>query len=408
MNVTYIEKSILVLFFISPFLVVFNHIFNPIPFSLIKELIQLQLIFILLSKVIDAKLERFELYCFIFLVYMLFHIVTVNDFYAWIDGVRYQLGYITIGLLLIINRQHYPKMLPKLISVLFYVSCPVILIATIEFFDSKIIELLYGESKSLLNNTELALGERLISTLVNPINLGIFLTLGFVSAYFMLKEKRINFAIFFIYFLFVLFVVFFTFSRIAFLAILLVSFYFLFSGGSYIKKILLCIAFFIVVYAITFYFDNLLFLNNFNLELMQERFFNISNSNTYVENSRVQNWKVALQNIDTILLSLWGLGVGFINPTVEVGGIVVENMFISILIEFGIIGLLFYILYFIFLVIASFRLKGNERYFAVGFLIVYAVCGMGNDLNRNFPFVFYFWIFSAAIVLTYKKEKCSG
>ncbi|MEO3682796.1 hypothetical protein ABHN84_10915 [Shewanella vesiculosa] len=402
MNVIKIERPIYLLFAISPFLIVLNYFFNPIPVSLIKEIIQLQVIFVLLLKLFKCKFNNFETFYLLFLLYFLLHIITLNNIELWLDGIRYQLGYMIIGILLIVNRTINVE-LAKLISILFYASLPVLFIAVFEFFDSSIIDILYGQSKYMLNHTELALGERLISTFGNPINLGVFLTIGFVSAVFMYKEKKLNLPFFSVYVVASFFVVLFTFSRIALISFLLVSLYLIFVGGSYIKKFILLIACVTLFYSVSLNFENLSYLKDFNIELMLGRFFDISNSSTYVENARVQNWIIALKNIDSIIFTVWGLGVGFINPNAESGGFIVENLFISILIEFGMVGLLLYFIHILYLLRASFKLKDNEQIFCVSFLMVFLISGLGNDLNRNFPFVFYFWIISAAIILKYRK-----
>lgn len=373
------------------------------PVSLLKELIQIQVIVMLLFKLMKSKLDSLDVFFLIFLIYFLFHLVTLTDAKLWVDGVRYQLGYITIGILLIINRVYIIK-LDKVAYYIFIMAVPVVVIAIVEFFDSGIIEVIYGQSKSLLNHTELALGERLISTFGNPINLGVFLTISYVSAFYMYKERKINVFVFSLFSISVCFVIFFTFSRIAIISFFIVSCYFFLIGSSMFKKVALSLFVFLFLYFFSFEYTMISYLNDFNTDLMFERFLNISNSDTYVENARVRNWSVALQNIDTLLFSIWGLGVGFINPTVEEGGIIVENMFISVLIEYGAVGLLFYIFYFIYLIKIGSKLKGGDKYFSIGFLIVFLICGMGNDLNRNFPFVFYFWTISAAIILKYKKE----
>ncbi|KPH95215.1 hypothetical protein AMS58_07610 [Pseudoalteromonas porphyrae] len=380
---------------------------SPIPVSLLKELIQLLVIVALVFQLPKSKLNNLDVYFLLFLTYFLFHIVTLNDIGLWVDGIRYQLGYMIIGVLIVVNRAYMVR-LDKIAAIIFFISIPVVLIAIVEFFDSGVIEALYGESKYMLNHTELALGERLISTFVNPINLGVFLTVSYASAFYMYKESKVNVLVFSLFSAALFFVITFTFSRIAIISFCIMSIYFFLISGSNIKRVILLLFLLTLIYSLSFDVFSLSILSEFNVDLILERLTNISSADTYTENARVKNWGVALQNIDSVLFSLWGLGVGFINPTVERGGIVVENMFISILIEFGIIGLLLYLSYFFYLVKASLNLNGNEKYFACGFLIVFLVCGMGNDLNRNFPFVFYFWIISASIILTYKKEKCSG
>ncbi|WP_251767490.1 hypothetical protein, partial [Shewanella indica] len=128
-----------------------------------------------------------------------------------------------------------------------------------------------------------------------------------------------------------------------------------------------------------------------------ERTMQVISLDTYVQNSRVDNWLSGMGNLDNILYVLWGLGLGVARPSGD-DAIVVENAFISIFINFGLIGFIIYLYFFVMGFYNAFYVlkKHREHRYSFLFLSVFSVLfvmSTGNDINRNYPFSFIFWVF---------------
>ncbi|WP_193264248.1 O-antigen ligase family protein [Vibrio navarrensis] len=128
-----------------------------------------------------------------------------------------------------------------------------------------------------------------------------------------------------------------------------------------------------------------------------ERTTQVISLDTYVQNSRVDNWLSGMGNLDNILYVLWGLGLGVARPSGD-DAIVVENAFISIFINFGLIGFIIYLYFFVMGFYNAFYVlkKHREHRYSFLFLSVFSVLfvmSTGNDINRNYPFSFIFWVF---------------
>ncbi|EJL6364836.1 O-antigen ligase family protein [Vibrio cholerae] len=271
----------------------------------------------------------------------------------------------------------------------------------IELFDPKIISILYGVDKSSMSNVTLAIGDRLISTLGNPINLGIYMCFFICSSYFLAKKADVFYywIIFWILFGLTSLVIFFTLSRLAFLTLIILFLYIGIDGWRSRNKTTLSVISILVLLI----FPKLLSVLLSNSDIFS-RFYDMLELTTFSENSRISNWEVALKNLDSFIKMIWGLGIGASNPTSGSGGILVENSLLTILIEFGLIGLTMYIS-----IVFSMYFRANDSHFFEKeysvffnmFLITFFVMSIGNDVNRNFPFVFYFW---SVVFLIFKKE----
>ncbi|BCV44455.1 hypothetical protein TUM17379_14730 [Shewanella algae] len=75
----------------------------------------------------------------------------------------------------------YGKGFYLIVKVMFYSGCLVTLIAVYEYFDPTIIEFMYGVPQTDIPNIKLPIGYRLISTMLNPINLGAYLCFFYIS-----------------------------------------------------------------------------------------------------------------------------------------------------------------------------------------------------------------------------------
>ncbi|MDV2343567.1 O-antigen ligase family protein [Vibrio cholerae] len=337
-----------------------------------------------------------------FSLYCLFHFIGWRDIGLIFDGFRFQVIYmISCSLLLISSISCRNNDVDVFIKSLFYSGFPVLSIGLIELFDPKIISILYGVDKSSMSNVTLAIGDRLISTLGNPINLGIYMCFFICSSYFLAKKADVFYywIIFWILFGLTSLVMFFTLSRLAFLTLIILFLYIGIDGWRSRNKTTLSVISILVLLI----FPKLLSVLLSNSDIFS-RFYDMLELTTFSENSRISNWKVALKNLDSFIKMIWGLGIGASNPTSGSGGILVENSLLTILIEFGLIGLTMYIS-----IVFSMYFRANDSHFFEKeysvffnmFLITFFVMSIGNDVNRNFPFVFYFW---SVVFLIFKKE----
>ncbi|MGU3144750.1 O-antigen ligase family protein [Vibrio cholerae] len=370
-----------------------------------KEIIQISLtliVFYYLIEKIRLKISWPITLVACFSLYCLFHFIGWRDIGLIFDGFRFQVIYmISCSLLLISSISCRNNDVDVFIKSLFYSGLPVLSIGLIELFDPKIISILYGVDKSSMSNVTLAIGDRLISTLGNPINLGIYMCFFICSSYFLAKKTDVFYywVIFWILFGLSSLVIFFTLSRLAFLTLIILFLYIGIDGWRSRNKTTLIVISILVLLI----FPKLLSVLLSNSDIFS-RFYDMLELTTFSENSRISNWEVALKNLDSFIKMIWGLGVGASNPTSGSGGILVENSLLTILIEFGLIGLTIYIS-----IVFSMYFRANDSHFFEKeysvffnmFLITFFVMSIGNDVNRNFPFVFYFW---SVVFLIFKKE----
>ncbi|EGR0628375.1 O-antigen ligase family protein [Vibrio cholerae] len=370
-----------------------------------KEIIQISLtliVFYYLIEKIRLKISWPITLVACFSLYCLFHFIGWRDIGLIFDGFRFQVIYmISCSLLLISSISCRNNDVDVFIKSLFYSGFPVLSIGLIELFDPKIISILYGVDKSSMSNVTLAIGDRLISTLGNPINLGIYMCFFICSSYFLAKKADVFYywIIFWILFGLTSLVIFFTLSRLAFLTLIILFLYIGIDGWRSRNKTTLSVISILVLLI----FPKLLSVLLSNSDIFS-RFYDMLELTTFSENSRISNWEVALKNLDSFIKMIWGLGIGASNPTSGSGGILVENSLLTILIEFGLIGLTMYIS-----IVFSMYFRANDSHFFEKeysvffnmFLITFFVMSIGNDVNRNFPFVFYFW---SVVFLIFKKE----
>ncbi|MBO2594664.1 O-antigen ligase family protein [Shewanella algae] len=372
------------------------------PLGVIKDIINLFVllisIYLLLSKN-NRYSKKIISFFLIFLFYFLFHLVSYTSIENIIDGGRFHLIYIVSYVLIALRLDLvYGKGFYLIVKVMFYSGCLVTLIAVYEYFDPTIIEFMYGVPQTDIPNIKLPIGYRLISTMLNPINLGAYLCFFISVGYLLYIKAMINRFFFYFAICTALVVIFFTLSRLAFLtAIVLLSVIFILEFRRSFKFRLcaiptICLAGFFLIPLIYSSFDDLRIL---------ERMLSSFDSNTLSENSRMENWSLALSNLDDILKIIWGLGIGVVRAGGDEDTLLAENTFVGIFIEFGLLGMALYLFFIFLLVMYNIKLKriDLELYqFNMLFFFSFFALSLGNDMYTNYPFVLYFWFFSSYLV----------
>ncbi|WP_447888387.1 O-antigen ligase family protein [Serratia fonticola] len=398
--------SIFAIFLLSPFL---GMLVSRIPINIggvsitgaIKELLQAITIFSLIFLVM-AQGRIFKSYIativFVFLLVMFFTILRTDNLSLYFEAFRLQFGYIIIFILLLITRCNIVgiNLLLKVISIQLFI---VLLVGFLEYINPAIITLLYGIPKAEMSNVTLAIGDRLISTMENPINLGAFLCIGIVAYYSFIKNNRFFHFYFWPVWGLCLLEVGFTFSRTAVIAYVFIS---LIIAMDRVKNRDVSI-FFIMLLPVLGWG-----LFGFNLEIdisaIVDRLSILLSGDAISGNQRVYNWNTAFSYFKSVDDYLFGLGLGMSNPTFDKGGLIIENSFLTYFIDGGIIGLT---VYFIINIIFLFKIitnKTENRLFFFGFYLVFFIFSLANDFNRNFPFVFYYWMLFYIVCFEMKKN----
>lgn len=365
---------------ISPFLSLINIKLNGA--SALKEAYQLTVLLALFLSIALSRLLVVDLRVLVaFLLVITFFIsgMNVSDSSLFFDGLRFQVGYLAIFVLVLASSHMFDiSRIRKLITSTYFI---VVVIGLLEFFDDNIIKLLYGVDKEFLSNTRLAVGFRLISVFGNPINYSIFLCLGFTCFVFEFKNNRKLKAVMSIL---TLFLVSMTFSRSGLLVFVLLLI--VLNVSNFKRGILFfCVAATLSSFVLMFFESDDKVVGGFT-----ERNSTLLELSTFVENDRVLNWKKAFESNGWKEFVI-GNGLGTSNPDRNAGGVLIENSFLSILFDVGVLGLTCYAILFSLGVYYAFK-SGHRRFYILIFL-TYFMFGLGNDIHRNFPFVFYFWLF---------------
>ncbi len=385
--------SLYLLFLIAPFL---SPITERYPLGGVKDVLQILIIFSLLFFIRRKVLvsSYFIILLLLFVLYMFSHVPSYAGGLLILDGVRHQLGYILIFSLLCVSKSFFTE---KMLNTIFYIilsqSVVISMVALTEFYDDSIISFLYGIPKYQMNHVDLAAGQRVISTLGNPINLSGYMVFSYLIAFYLYTNDKVGSISFYILTATFLLVTFLTLSRlglIAFLSVLLLSNMFFLRARNAI--LLFSLIFISILYLI---FDGGFLLRNFDVELLFSRFFNLLDSGTYLENARIRNWFYAFQLIETPFDFFWGKGLGVSNSDINKGGVLIENSFITYIVEVGLIGLLFLALLIFYTISKIWQTNSIKSFgnFLLLYIIFFIVMSLGNDFVKNFPFVFYFWVF---------------
>jgi O-antigen ligase len=254
---------------------------------------------------------------------------------------------------------------------------------------------------------------RIASTLGNPINLGVFLDLGILSSIYFIetsnkKTVKLLCSLFIPLFIFVILL---TLSRTAFgSSLLILSFYSIYkiytTKSSFKKTIFLSL----IVLSIIFFM--IIIYNAKEGALILLRIFQSVDTSYIGQDPRLEKWDTIMDQLsENIFFLLFGMGLGNSGTSGLSGNyIIIENAYLSILYELGLVGLfLFIAIIFIFLTNAFIIYKKiidpNIKSFALVsllYLFAYLFAGLFMDIHVNNPFSFYFWLF-LSLILSYKK-----
>lgn len=313
------------------------------------------------------------------------------------DVLRIQIIPIALGVFLLINlrgRFDAYQLLKSVVNYSLFVSFTALAISIIEYFHQDILVSLYRTEISELGHADTSFGKRLLSIYENPINFGAAICLSFACFSYLLVKWRnkasLSFSIWLIIALsFILLAL--TLSRTAFAVGALVLLLVTIQLAKYKKITPIVILVTLIGFALLgslYYFDEIAFL--------VKRIDSLASLNTYTENARVENWAILFSHFDVWVYIFAGLGAGKSNPDGELaltqGTYVVENAFISNLVDFGLIGLFFYVLIILRFTYCAFKIKQPDaKLFFKVFVLVFFIFSLANDFNRNQPFSFYFW-----------------
>lgn len=244
---------------------------------------------------------------------------------------------------------------------------------------------------------------RIASTLGNPINLGLFVVVGFISAVYIMEtsnKKALSIFCFLCMLLFA-FVSLFTLSRTAYgsflIAIIIYIFFKILSVKKLQNKFLflsLGLLFFTLIYIVINKIGGMVWL----------RLFQSVDVETLHADPRIEQWRPLLKDLlEWPFNFLWGFGLGNSGTSGLSGDFkYIENSFISIFYELGIIGLLlfcFILLCYLSNTINLFKRKNKEKqllgFVLFAYLAVFVFASLFMDAYVNNPFGFYFWLFFA-------------
>lgn len=262
----------------------------------------------------------------------------------------------------------------------------VVLVGFFEFFDQSILSLIYNKPREEIQHIQYFSSQRLISLIGNPINLGAFLLVCICFNLEKLTSKRISIKYWSLFSLSG-FVIYMTLSRLSLIAYIFISILVFYRTNKVmfvISLVLGFLLFFLISPNVNFSGDSI------------ERMISVLDMDTYEGNARVVNWNYALDKFKNAYDYLFGLGFGYSNPSKEYsehyGSLIIENTFISIFIELGVIGfIMFLIIYLRFYYLSFNYYKIYKDFSFVAFLIIFSLFSIGNDFHRNMPFSFYFW-----------------
>jgi len=375
----------------------------------------LALIFFLFMVAIVWKVRALSpnfgfLLLFFYSFYISFHFIGSTEPFLIVEGLRHEIIFVLLSLLIfafglaVKNINYLPNLSFALCSVLINGMVAVIF-AVWQFFDLSILEVLYRAPLYQMGNLTLAIGYRLTSTMVNPINFGAFMVLVFLVMTFGYEKRRIGLLVYCVASALLLLLVVGSLSRLALIAFLFVlvflyikSFSFFSVLGFGFALLITCFAF-IVLYAS----GDLDFLPAFS------RFENLFVLSTYTKNERVTNWAAAIESMQ-LYEYVWGRGIGASSPDSAVFNVTsarpIENSYITIFYQYGFVGFILFVallVRFFYIGIGIGRVDKPFGRLVVSFALFFLVMHLGNDFVRNLPFSFYYWFFYVLFELNYLK-----
>ncbi|CAL2077259.1 membrane hypothetical protein [Tenacibaculum dicentrarchi] len=419
MKIDKINFNLLILIFILfPFWQIVTaqiNFFLKIPLSVltsIKYLLVFLSIFLFLFKIyINNKIDirRNSILLGIYVFYVFCHLIGSGSLFLKMDGFKFEFIFPFLALLIFNSNYSETRNFDILIKILFYQGIITLVVGFLEFFDQNILTFLYRKSLDDIPHINWFSVQRLMSTAGNPINLGATLSIWIVAYLYILNNRgKLLIKIFYpVILLLTFFIVSMTLSRTSLIVFILTAFLslFLIIEGFFNRVVFVSLISLILLSIIGFLLEGV------NIDLVLSRFQNLFEAKEYTSNARVINWNNAFDKMDFIEY-IWGKGIGTSTPKAEYvknyNGVMIENGFISTFINYGIIGLLMYLLLTIRFFYLSIKLKSKNKglgLFLLLFLVVFCFFNMSNDYNRNLPYMMYFWVFYIVSEIEFEKIK---
>ncbi len=383
----YYKNTILFLIFLIPLLPLLNIIIPK--FGLIKEFIIFVylLIFMHIYRVKDLikSINTNTLIIIVYLVYILFHFfISTVSFYSSLLGLKYH--FFPFLFAYILNVIYYNEPIKLLKYFLLMILCSTIIvdiIGLIEYFSPNTIKGLYGDYLKHVNFRGIK-NVRLISTLSNPINLGIFLVFSLISIYTLkklLRSSKINFLINILIPINILLILF-TLSRAAYAGLFIVVTIYVISSKKRFILTFLFLCFLALFDIIPLHY----------LTILLDRFSDMSF--TYISTDmRFVNWyNILMSFFEKIHFLFFGMGIGNLGWTNE--SRLTENAYLGVFIEFGLIGLILYLtllISFMKNIIRIIRINSLIGYYLLIFFLIFLLWAFLMDIHINLPISFYFW-----------------
>lgn len=339
-----------------------------------------------------------------------------SSFSVKLDAFRYRSEYaISLSMLFnsfIFSREEIRKFTDTLLKIVYYTGMVVALIGLVEIINPSLVHSIYGSSLTthLSLNMNGGISSRLVSTMTNPINLGLQMSLSTIAALYLLHKnafglsKKMKIIHIFSIFLFA-FIAIFTYSRTAYAAIIAMVgvFYFIIifgARGKVTEKI--AFVFSVVILGVAL----LIFLNS--NEAFAARVGRL-NLESFLENLRFTRAQETFATAGGSLLNLiFGYGIGIVLGAS--GQFVFELGYASLLFESGLLGLSIFALVCFKCVQYVHRLlsiKGRDSYLVTALLAVvvgFCVAMMAGDVYFQLPFCLYFWLAVFCLYRIYTSE----
>lgn len=264
--------------------------------------------------------------------------------------------------------------------------------------DLGILETLYREPVEQIGNLTLAVGVRIVSTMVNPINLGAYMVLFIIASYYYSDSKSFRKLFYVILLPLAVALIFASLSRLAMVAFVLSIIFLLL-----LRRSMTALGFI----AIAIFASSTFFIGYEEVSPIRQRTQTLLEPETFSGNARLNNWRHAVSSLQPYEL-VWGRGIGASSPDAsiveEFSAVRVENAFISSLVQYGMIGFLLQIAMTVRFFYIGLKLRNHSRSFGgflASFVLFFSIMSIGNDFFRNSPFVFYYWLLYAQAELFY-------
>ncbi|WP_138374038.1 MULTISPECIES: O-antigen ligase family protein [Oscillospiraceae] len=298
-----------------------------------------------------------------------------------------------------LNKKNRELLIKSIIYTIYFIGVVVALIAVIEFFNPNLVHRIYGNNltqhMSLIFGTNTS--SRLISTMANPINLGLQMSISCAASlglFFCDSTSRKSKIIYICSSLLFVWVIAFTYSRTAYFVVAVIFFSFLLLQLRTVKiqkKVLIC-AFGIIALVILYQF----IMNNATLSA---RIGNIS----FQEFSTNIRFNRAVSAFEASDKTLWGYLFGFgIGDTVgESGQYIFEFGLASLLYETGIASLIIYIIVIVKAIISCRYILNQECYtlfekvaasMFLSVILGFCAAMATEDVYMQLPYNMYLWL----------------